>query len=101
MSALNLNAAASLQEQKNKQAEARRSTRLAGKAHEQEPMAAPQPTRTSAASHASGMWNPDMGIRFGGVSPQANDSVKSNGTNPDNTSIEAKRWDPSKGLKFS
>ncbi|PLB37277.1 putative pH signal transduction protein PalA [Aspergillus candidus] len=46
-----------------------------------EPLTAPQPTRAnSRPPMAPGMWNPEMGIRFGG---------------------QPGTWDPSKGVKFS
>jgi len=96
MSALNFNTAASLHQQK--QAETRKSAAipLAGQALNDAPLAAPQPTRGAAASHASGMWAPDMGIRFGGApGGQAKDAA-SNGSDGG-----TKGWDPTKGMKFS
>jgi programmed cell death 6-interacting protein len=89
MSSLNLNTAASLHQQK--QAESRSQSYQAGRAPAAAPLAAPKPTRASAAA-ASGMWTPDAGIRFG--APTGQGGASGNGQTDD-------RWDPSKGMKFS
>ncbi|KAF2673411.1 BRO1-domain-containing protein [Microthyrium microscopicum] len=85
MSAMNFNTAASLHQQKQTESRNSPALPLASPANNA-PLAAPQPTR--AASHASGMWAPDMGIRFGGApgGPEGGGE---------------KGWNPAKGMKFS
>jgi programmed cell death 6-interacting protein len=99
MSSLNLDTAASLHQQKQKQkAESRQSAVTLGQASKQVPLAAPQPTRAPSAQ-ATGMWNPEMGIRFGGAAGGATKESGTNGTEGGTT--KENKWDPSKGLKFS
>ena len=97
MSSLNLNTAASLHQQK--QAESRSSTYHAGKPPIEVPLAAPQPTRTTAAA-ASGMWTPDAGIRFGTAPASQNGAASGPGGATGGKTSDG-RWDPSKGMKFS
>jgi programmed cell death 6-interacting protein len=99
MSALNLDTAASLHHQKQKQqAQSRQATAQSGQASKQVPLAAPQPTRAPSASQATGMWAPEMGIKFGGAGGPA----KEPGTNGSEAgTTKESKWDPSKGLKFS
>jgi programmed cell death 6-interacting protein len=90
ISKLNLDTAASLQEQK--QAEARK-PKKAAKSSAQEPLAAPQPTRVTPST---GMWNPDMGIRFGNNAP-------SQPKEPENKATKGAGkggWDAEKPIKF-
>jgi len=85
MASLNLNnTAASLQQQR--QAESRNPL-YGNSAPSGEPLAAPQPTRAS-----SGMWTPDMGIRFGAAGEASSGS---------GSGAKDSRWDPAKGMKFS
>ncbi|KAF2100529.1 BRO1-domain-containing protein [Rhizodiscina lignyota] len=59
----------------------------------QEPIAAPQPNRLPQTPVAN-MWNPEMGIRFSGLStPPKQNASKENGP------VDG-RWDPSKNLRF-
>jgi len=89
ISKLNLDTTASLQQQK--QEESRRTTRSSAKAAAsvQEPIAAPQPTRIAPAA---GMWNPDMGIKFGN-DPDGKSSKST-------TTSNKKGWDPNAAIKF-
>ena len=102
MSALNLSQATSLQDQK--QRESLRS-HYSAKAPSSEPLTAPTPTRATVpppTAPTQGMWNPEMGIKFGGVTtpqqPQANGNVH----NPAYPSTRARGgpWDASQGLRF-
>lgn len=74
----------------------RRSTRLNRGTLDEPPLPAPIPTRVSNAPmqpHApvAGMWNPEMGIKFGGVSPAAMSPGHQAQGGP---------WDPNSGLRF-
>ena len=62
-------------------------------AHADAPLTAPTPTRASVGPH-SGMWTPDVGIRFAGVPTAPGHARPANGPPQDS------RWDPAKGLKF-
>lgn len=93
MSSLNLRQANSLQEQRRTESQ---NPQYAADAHAEEPLTAPTPTRASIAP-TSGMWTPEIGIKFGGgptLTPQTNNSRPNNGPSQDG------RWDPAKGLKF-
>lgn len=71
ISKLNLDTKATLQQQKEDEARTTtRMTRSSKKAPTQAPLAAPQPTRVNSAT---GMWNPDVGIRFGNENAPGND----------------------------
>ena len=105
MSALNLSQASSLQDQK--QRESLRS-HYSAKAPSSEPLTAPTPTRAAVqppTGPASGMWSPEMGIKFGGVTtPQQPAATAANGNvhNPayPNTRARGGQWNESQGLRF-
>ena len=103
MSALNLSQATSLQDQK--QRESLRS-HYSAKAPSSEPLTAPTPTRATVqppAAPVPGMWNPEMGIKFAGVTtpPQpapANGNVH-HAAYP-NTRARGGQWDTNQGVRF-
>lgn len=75
----------------------RPNTRLAQ--NEQSPLPAPVPTRVSTApmqppGPVQGMWNPDIGIKFGGPGPTS-PGMQSPGQKPPGSA-----WDPSSGIRF-
>lgn len=86
-----------------------------------EPLTAPKPTRTTAVPlpavaassslQPSGIWSPEMGIRFGGDNgahppPQSGESVVRNLKYPDAntnnipTTVQGGRWDGTRGVMF-
>ena len=102
MSALNLSQTTSLQDQK--QRESMRS-HYSTKAPSSEPLAAPTPTRAAVqppTAPAPGMWNPEMGIKFGGVTTPQQAPAKGNLHNPayPNTRTRGGQWDANQGLRF-
>ena len=103
MSALNLSQASSLQDQK--QRESLRS-HYSAKAPSSEPLTAPTPTRAAVqppSAPASGMWSPEMGIKFGGVTtPQQPPPANGNVHNPayPNTRARGGQWNENQGLRF-
>lgn len=102
MSALNLSQTTSLQEQK--QRESLRSHYNA-KAPSSEPLTAPTPNRGVAQpppAPAPGIWNPEIGIKFGGVTTPQQPSAKGNVHNPayPNTRTRGGQWDEKQGLRF-
>lgn len=92
MSSLGLQQAASNSLQKQKQADAQ-DPHYGASAHAEEPLAAPTPTRASIVP-TSGMWTPEVGIRFGDT-PAASGNSRSSGGPPQDG-----RWDPAQGVKF-
>ena len=101
MSALNLSQTTSLQDQK--QRESLRS-HYSAKAPSSEPLTAPVPTRAAAAPPqvpSPGIWNPDVGIKFGGPPPQQQ-QANGNVHNPayPNTRGRGGQWDVSQGVRF-
>ena len=108
MSALNLSQATSLQDQK--QRELLRSHYNA-KAPSSEPLTAPTPTRATVqqpSTPVSAMWNPEMGIKFAGVTtpqqqqqppPANNGNVHSSPAYP-STRARGGQWDANQGLRF-
>ena len=102
MSALNLSQATSLQDQK--QRESLRS-HYSAKAPSSEPLTAPTPTRAAVqppAAPVPGMWNPEMGIKFAGVTTPQQPPANGNVHNPayPNTRARGGQWDASQGLRF-
>ena len=105
MSALNLNQTHVLNEQK--QRDALRS-QYGSKAPSGEPMPAPTPQRANIqpppavpASPNPGMWNPEMGIKFGAPPPpqQGQPSSVHNVPYP-KANVRPGQWDMSQGLRF-
>ena len=104
MSALNIAQTTSLQDQK--QRESLRS-HYSAKAPSSEPLTAPTPTRAAvqpppAPAPVPGVWNPEQGIKFAGVTtpqqPSANNNVH-NAAYP-NTRARGGQWDANQGLRF-
>ncbi len=102
MSALNISQATSLQDQK--QREGLRS-HYSAKAPDAEPLPAPVPTRAPVQpppAPSQGMWNPEMGIKFGSVltaqQPTANGVVHSPAY--PNTRTRGGQWDVNQGFRF-
>ena len=105
MSALNLSQATSLQDQK--QRESLRS-HYSAKAPSSEPLTAPTPTRAAVqppTAPVQGMWNPEMGIKFAGVTTPQQQPTPANGNvhNPayPNTRARGGQWDANQGLRFA
>lgn len=104
MSALNLSQSSSLQDQK--QRETLRS-HYSAKANTAEPLTAPVPTRANVqpppvAAPTLGMWNPDMGIKFGAAMPpqqQQNGNVH-NPAYPSTRTARGGQWDVNQGVRF-
>lgn len=75
-----------------------------------DPIPAPVPTRPPAAPMQSppivpsgGTWNPDMGIKFGGVKGSNQGQAGSGqgtGTNQNQWPGQPGTWDPNNGFKF-
>lgn len=102
MSTLNLSQTTSLQDQK--QRESLRS-QYSAKAPTSEPLTAPTPTRAAVqppTAPVPGMWNPEMGIKFGGVTTPQQPPPNSNVHNPPypNTRTRGGQWDANQGLRF-
>lgn len=102
MSALNISQATSLQDQK--QREGLRS-HYSAKAPSSEPLTAPVPTRAPAQpppAPSAGMWNPEMGIKFSGVTTPQQPQATGNVHNPGypNTRGRGGQWDVSQGVRF-
>lgn len=95
MSSLNLQQATSESLQKQKAADAQ-NPQYGADAHAETPLTAPKPTRASVAP--SGMWTPDVGIKFGTVGAVP---TSSGNARPANGPAQDGRWDPTKGLKFA
>ncbi|KAG9205381.1 pH-response regulator protein palA/rim20 [Epicoccum nigrum] len=95
MSSLNLQQATSESLQKQKAADAQ-NPQYGADAHAETPLTAPKPTRASVAP--SGMWTPDVGIKFGTVGAVP---TSSGNARPVNGPAQDGRWDPTKGLKFA
>ena len=87
MSALNLQQASALQQQRLAETQ---NLPYADKAPVEAPLTAPQPTRATQ-SPAAGMWTPEMPIRFG----DGTASPAAAATKPRDA-----RWDPTKGMRF-
>ena len=102
MSALNLSQTTSLQDQK--QRESLRS-HYSAKAPSSEPLTAPTPTRATVQPPpvpTPGMWNPEMGIKFGGVTTPQQPPANGNVHNPvyPNARARGGQWDASQGVRF-
>ena len=104
MSALNISQTTSLQDQK--QRESLRS-HYSAKAPSSEPLTAPTPTRAAvqpppAPAPAPGVWNPEQGIKFAGVTTPQQPSANTNVHNPayPNTRARGGQWDANQGLRF-
>ena len=101
MSALNLSQVNSLQDQKHR--ETLRSQYNA-KAPSTEPLTAPKPTRAAvqppSPGPTPGMWNPDMGIKFGGAIAQQPNGDVHNPAYP-NTKARGGQWDINQGVRFA
>lgn len=115
MSALNISQATALQDQKQRE---NLRSHYSTKAPESEPLTAPVPTRapvqppppatTAAKGPVQGMWNPEMGIKFAGVTTpqqqpqQQQANVNGNVHNPayPNTRGRGGQWDMSQGVRF-
>lgn len=91
MGALNLQQTKQLQEQKQ-----RETVPYGTKAPAGEPLTAPTPTRAPPPPQQlqPGMWNPEMGIKFGAGASGVNGSARQEG-------VKGGQWDATKGLKFS
>jgi programmed cell death 6-interacting protein len=92
MSSLGLQQATTNSLHQQKQADAQ-NPNYGATAHAEEPLAAPTPTRANVPP-PSGMWTPEVGIRFGGVPTSSGNARPSAGPPQDG------RWDPAQGLKF-
>ncbi|KAJ9192145.1 hypothetical protein DTO021D3_5532 [Paecilomyces variotii] len=69
-----------------------------------EPLTAPQPTRASAVPPpvaTSGIWSPEMGIRFGGAPAPASAAPSSTQPQTPGSAPMQGKWDPSRGVRFS
>ena len=104
MSALNISQATSLQEQKGR--EGLRTHYAKKPPPAAEPLTAPVPTRTNAQpppAPSSGVWNPELGIKFGNglvdQQTQGNGDVQNPGY--PNTKARGGQWDASLGVKFT
>lgn len=95
MSSLNLQQATSESLQQQKKADAQ-NPQYGADAHAETPLTAPKPTRASIPP--SGMWTPDVGIKFGNVGAVP---TSSGNARPANGPTQDGRWDPTKGLKFA
>jgi hypothetical protein len=93
ISKLNLDTAASLQQQKQEEA---RKPKKGAKAPAQEPLAAPQPTR---AKPTPGMWKEGMEIRFGENAPTQKKEDDGKGEKASKTSGK-QGWDPNQEIRF-
>lgn len=101
MSSLNLSQNNSLQDQKQRDA---LRNQYATKAPSAEPLAAPMPQRANvqpppaAPAPTPGMWNPEMGIKFGAPSQQPNADAH----NPAYPQPRGRggQWDVSQGVRF-
>ena len=102
MSTLNLSQTTSLQDQK--QRESLRS-HYSTKAPSSEPLTAPTPTRAAVQpppAPVSGVWNPELGIKFGGVTTPQQPPANGNVHNPvyPNTRGRGGQWEANQGLRF-
>ncbi|KAL9098065.1 MAG: hypothetical protein Q9163_006200 [Psora crenata] len=101
MSALNLGKSDALQDQK--QRDALRS-QYAARAPESEPMTAPVPTRANVqpppTSPTPGLWDPQMGIKFGAPTPQPQPNGNVHNPAYPNTRGRGGQWDVSHGVRF-
>ena len=89
MSSLSLRQTQNLQEQKQRELPPYNTRPPAA-----EPLTAPTPTRAQVAQPQPGMWNPEMGIKFGGSGP--------NGVNgaSGQKAVKGGQWDASRGVNF-
>ena len=84
--------------QEQKQRESQRGE-YSAKAPAEEPLTAPTPTRATAPSlpavqqPKSGVWNPEIGIKFGAPPP--------NGVGGAERQVKGGQWDAGKGVRFS
>ncbi|KAF2185399.1 BRO1-domain-containing protein [Zopfia rhizophila CBS 207.26] len=91
MSSLNLQANSSnLQQQRHAESQ---NPQYGVDARAEEPLTAPTPTRASVPP-PTGVWAPEVGIRFAGAPTASGNSRPVNGPPQDG------RWDPTKGLNF-
>ncbi|CRG85458.1 pH-response regulator protein palA/RIM20 [Talaromyces islandicus] len=68
-----------------------------------EPLTAPLPTRANVAPPPvanTGVWSPEMGIRFGGLMPTPGNTQPGRG-GPKQQGPGPGTWDPSSGVRFS
>lgn len=107
MSALNVSHATELKDQKQREG---LRAHYSVKAPEEEPLPAPVPARAPGqGAPTPGMWNPEMGIKFGGGPTMATTSqqqqqaapngVVHNPTYP-NTRTRGGQWDMNQGVRF-
>jgi len=89
MSSLSLQQTQNLQEQMQRDIPPYR-TRLPAA----EPLTAPMPTRAPAAQPQLGMWNPEMGIKFGAGAPNGVNGAASQ------KPVKGGQWDAGRGVKF-
>lgn len=89
ISSLSLQQAQNLQEQKQKDVPP-----YAARPPAAEPLTAPTPTRAPPAQPQPGMWNPEMGIKFGMGAPNAINGVGGQ------KSVKGGQWDAGRGVKF-
>lgn len=100
MSALNLSQTTSLQDQK--QRESLRS-HYSARAPSSEPLTAPIPTRAAVQpppAPTPGVWNPELGIKFGGVTTPQQPPANGNVHNLTYPSTRARGWDANQGVRF-
>lgn len=107
MSALNVSHATELKDQKQREG---LRAHYSVKAPEEEPLPAPVPARASGqGAPTPGMWNPEMGIKFGGGSAGANVTSQQQQTAPNvvvhnptypNTRTRGGQWDMNQGVRF-
>ncbi|KAI4210686.1 MAG: hypothetical protein LQ351_006461 [Letrouitia transgressa] len=104
LSHLNLN----LQEQKHRQTLRSNYVPQQAQASSVEPMPAPTPTRAAAPppEPEPGIWNPELGIKFGGPSTsvaQQGKPINGNVNNPvypNTRNIQGGQWDATRGVRF-
>ena len=95
MSAMSISQQSSLQDQKERDL---LRTQYNARAPPGKPLAAPMPTRATAArTPATAIWSPEMGIKFGPAAPAP---ALANVHNPAYPQAKGGRWSPSKGLNF-
>ena len=98
-SSLNLGKAASLQQEKEAQAQRpiyNMPPPSAQGQDRQQPLAAPQPQRAPAP----GVWTPDMPIAFGSPAPNAGNALPAGAAGASQKGKPDGRWDPNSGLRF-
>ena len=104
MSALNLNQTNVLNEQKQRDA---LRNQYASKAPSEDPMPAPTPQRANVQPPSAtpappnpGMWNPGMGIKFGGGPPPQGQAANVHNVPYPQANVQPGQWDMSQGLRF-